>query len=187
MPVRKSIKRTPTVVGVLFLFHVGVVGDVVHAVAVVAVAAGAVPKFQFWIGHVCTTANCAAVGVRGLLWRLLLPVKGDWSVLFGRLGSPNPSVATGSPCGRQNIDNTFAHKQEEGSNAYQREQIGGEGKTCLRKVCYIDYHHSQINQRHDPCLDRNDEENQKLVCLVEMFGRESEVELAFNQVRVANN
>ena len=32
-----------------------------------------------------------------------------------------------------------------------------------------------------------DEENQKLVCMVEMFGRESEVELAFNQVRVANN
>ncbi len=32
-----------------------------------------------------------------------------------------------------------------------------------------------------------DEENQKLICLVEMFGRESEVELAFNQVRVANN
>ena len=32
-----------------------------------------------------------------------------------------------------------------------------------------------------------DEENQKLNCMVEMFGRESEVELAFNQVRVANN
>ena len=32
-----------------------------------------------------------------------------------------------------------------------------------------------------------DEENQKLICMVEMFGRESEVELAFNQVRVANN
>ena len=32
-----------------------------------------------------------------------------------------------------------------------------------------------------------DEENQKLTCMVEMFGRESEVELAFNQVRVANN
>ena len=32
-----------------------------------------------------------------------------------------------------------------------------------------------------------DEENQRLVCMVEMFGRESEVELAFNQVRVANN
>ena len=31
-----------------------------------------------------------------------------------------------------------------------------------------------------------DEENQKLVCLVEMFGRESEVELGFNQVRISN-
>ncbi len=31
-----------------------------------------------------------------------------------------------------------------------------------------------------------DEENQKLVCLVEMFGRESEVELSFNQIRIAN-
>ena len=32
-----------------------------------------------------------------------------------------------------------------------------------------------------------DTENQKLTCLVEMFGRESEVELSFNQVRISNN
>lgn len=32
-----------------------------------------------------------------------------------------------------------------------------------------------------------DAENQRVTCLVEMFGRESEVELAFNQIRVSNN
>ena len=32
-----------------------------------------------------------------------------------------------------------------------------------------------------------DNENQKVVCAVEMFGRESEVELGFNQIRVSNN
>ena len=32
-----------------------------------------------------------------------------------------------------------------------------------------------------------DEENQKLTCMVEMFGRESEVELAFNQIKINNN
>ena len=32
-----------------------------------------------------------------------------------------------------------------------------------------------------------DNENQKVTCLVEMFGRESEVELAFNQIRLSNN
>ncbi len=32
-----------------------------------------------------------------------------------------------------------------------------------------------------------DEENQKVTALVEMFGRESEVELSFNQIRVSNN
>ena len=31
-----------------------------------------------------------------------------------------------------------------------------------------------------------DNENQKLTCLVEMFGRESEVELSFSQIRVSN-
>lgn len=31
-----------------------------------------------------------------------------------------------------------------------------------------------------------DADNQKVVCLVEMFGRESEVELGFNQIRVSN-
>ena len=32
-----------------------------------------------------------------------------------------------------------------------------------------------------------DSENQKVTCVVEMFGRESEVELAFNQIRLSNN
>lgn len=32
-----------------------------------------------------------------------------------------------------------------------------------------------------------DEDAQRLVCMVEMFGRESEVELGFNQVRIANS
>lgn len=32
-----------------------------------------------------------------------------------------------------------------------------------------------------------DNENQKVTCVVEMFGRESEVELAFNQIRIKNN
>ena len=31
-----------------------------------------------------------------------------------------------------------------------------------------------------------DEENQKVTCLVEMFGRESEVELGFGQIRIGN-
>lgn len=31
-----------------------------------------------------------------------------------------------------------------------------------------------------------DEANQKLICIVEMFGRDSEVELSFNQIRLAN-
>ena len=31
-----------------------------------------------------------------------------------------------------------------------------------------------------------DNENQKVTCAVEMFGRESEVELAFNQIRISN-
>ena len=32
-----------------------------------------------------------------------------------------------------------------------------------------------------------DNENQKITCVVEMFGRESEVELGFNQIRISNN
>ena len=32
-----------------------------------------------------------------------------------------------------------------------------------------------------------DSENQKVTCVVEMFGRESEVELSFNQIKVSNN
>ena len=32
-----------------------------------------------------------------------------------------------------------------------------------------------------------DNENQKVTCMVEMFGRESEVELSFSQIRISNN
>lgn len=32
-----------------------------------------------------------------------------------------------------------------------------------------------------------DQANQRVTCMVEMFGRESEVELGFNQIRVSNN
>ena len=44
----------------------GVIADVFFAVAVVAVAAGAVAEFQLRIGHIGSAADGAAVGVGGL-------------------------------------------------------------------------------------------------------------------------
>ena len=39
--------------------------DVIHAVAVVAVAAGAVAEFQLRVGHVGSAADGTAVGIGG--------------------------------------------------------------------------------------------------------------------------
>ena len=50
----------------LLLFDMGVVADVVFAVAMVAVAAGAVAKFQLWVRDIRSSAYGAAVGI-GLL------------------------------------------------------------------------------------------------------------------------
>ena len=44
--------------------------DMLFAVAVVALAAGAVAEFQFRIGYIRLAANGATVGVVGLLLRL---------------------------------------------------------------------------------------------------------------------
>mgnify|MGYP006896650811 CR=1 FL=1 len=41
----------------------GVIADVIFAVAVVALAPGAVTELQFRVGHIRTTADGAAVGV----------------------------------------------------------------------------------------------------------------------------
>ena len=44
----------------------GMVADVVLAVAVVAIAPGTVAELQFGVGYICPAANGAAVGVGGL-------------------------------------------------------------------------------------------------------------------------
>ena len=55
------------------LFYMGVIGNVIFAVAEVAVTPGAVPEFQIGIGYIRAAANCAAVSVGGLLrWGALL-------------------------------------------------------------------------------------------------------------------
>ena len=48
------------------LFDMLVIADVVFAVAMVAIAPGAVPEFQLRIAHICPPANGAAVVVGGV-------------------------------------------------------------------------------------------------------------------------
>ena len=45
----------------LSLFYMGVIGNMVFAVAEIAVAARAVPKFQVGVGNICPPTYCTAV------------------------------------------------------------------------------------------------------------------------------
>ena len=66
------------------LLNVGVAGNVVLAVAVIAAAFGAVPKLQFGIGYICFTAYGAFMQIirsGGSLLRLIGRGRGELDYL----------------------------------------------------------------------------------------------------------
>ena len=107
----------------------GVIADMILAVAVIAVAFGTVTEFQLRIGHICPSANCAAVGVGdGLLFAMggIAVGEGDRTgFLLGLCGSDCP-IAAGSPCRRQQIQYILTGKQQEICESDQWKQIGWE-------------------------------------------------------------
>lgn len=47
----------------VWLLNMGMVIDVILAVAVISVATGAITEFQLRVAHICASADSAAVGV----------------------------------------------------------------------------------------------------------------------------
>ena len=95
----------------------GVVTDMVGAVAIVAAAAGAVTELQVRISHIGAAADGAAVIVSkgGLGSRFgLLVGEGDGLGGFarGRLGCPG-TVRAGTKTGGQKVQHVLAGKQQE--------------------------------------------------------------------------
>ena len=138
------------------------IADVIFTVAMVAVATGAVPELQFWVGNIGPAADGAAVGIgRGLLGSSFFLREGDRTrfLLCIFLHSPVLPSAAGPPSRRQQIQCILSCKQQEIGNTYQREQIAGEDECVIINLGYNDY---QIYNRQDPGLNRNYKENIKL-------------------------
>ena len=99
------------------LFYMGVMIDVILAVAVVAIAPGAVAKLQLGIGDVGPAADGAFVG-KADFWGGLLRTEGDR--LTGGSGA-DLTVPPDSPGGRQQIQHILAEGQEIIHKRYQRQ------------------------------------------------------------------
>ncbi len=140
------------------------VGDMLLAVAVVAIAAGTVPEFQFRIGSIGSAADSAAVGVGGLGrgGRCLIGsgIEGNhlWPVPGKILLCPFYTAPGIDPPGLgKHIQHITSKEQEivgQGNNA---EEIMGEGDGEE-----IQSHQHQIDQGENPGLHGNDEEQQKM-------------------------
>ena len=139
------------------LFYMGVIGNVIFAVAEIAVAAGTIPELQVRILGIRTAANGAAVVVGGRSFLLGLAAHRDRSgFLFDLGGSFDP------PGKGKQIEHIFAKENEIIGKPHQGEQILGKAQSVHGTV---DHHVSNINeieQRHDPGLDGDNEKQQEL-------------------------
>ena len=112
-----------------YLLNMCMITDVVFAVAVIAVAAGAITEFQLRIGHIGSAADGALVGVSflGNLERSRTGSIGEGDSTGLGSGLLFEKSADFDPPGQRNhIQNILAKEQEVVSQGDQREQIVGE-------------------------------------------------------------
>ena len=147
---------------VLCLFNMGVVIDVILAVAEISFAAGTVPELQLRIGEVSPAADGAFMGVRrfrgsyrGLIRTGVGEGDGFRFLLGGSLFKQPPGIHP--PGYGDHIENIFSKEQEIVGKRDDGEKIVREGISQQ-----TDDHQRQIQQRENPCLDGNDEQQQEL-------------------------
>ena len=139
----------------------GVIIDMVDAVAMIPAATGAVTEFQAGVGDVGTAADGALVEVILLLGggavRAGLLLKVDDFGAFGLFSLAAAELH--SPGSRQKIGKTAAKENKIVSKAHQNQQVVGEDEPVGINGSG---NHYQIHQRHHPGFHGNDEENQEL-------------------------
>ena len=136
------------------------------AVAMITAAAGAIAEFQIRMTYICTPADGAFMGVGGFRLRGGCFVgacggEGDnfGTILLGcvilLLSEKAPRI--GPPGHGDHIQYIFAEEQEVVGKGDDGEAVIGEGIDQQA----VEYQ-NQIDQREDPCFDRNDEKQQEL-------------------------
>ena len=150
--------------GCLWLLDMGVIGDVVFAIAVVAIAPGAVAELQIRMGDICGTADSASVGVgrlgRGGGCLVGTGIKGDGLVLGvggGILCTLSCPSCIDPPGDRKYIGHIGAEEQKIVGQGDQAEEIIGEGSGEE-----INSHHHQVDQSENPGFHGDDEEEQEV-------------------------
>ena len=144
------------------LLNVGMVGNMLLAVAVIAVAFGAVPKFQFRIGYVCFTAYGTLMQIIRSGRSVLRLVGGGGELdYFGPSGVGSVLFSEEFlyfyPQGeRDDVQNIFPEEQEVVGNGNQREQTEREGIGEYFNQCQYQVKHSK-----NPGFYRNNEKQQE--------------------------
>ena len=129
----------------------GVIADVILAVADVAAALGAISEFQLGICGIRPAAHDTAMGIRRCAF-LCAPVKGDGTglltgFLFGRsMAHRFGTVSLIFPNAGNNIQTILAEEQHVIQNGNQREQIVGEVQAVVRKICNIEHQVNHIEK-----------------------------------------
>ena len=129
------------------------------AVAVVAVATGAVTEFHVRMAHICAAADDAAVGVGGAL-RFCCRAEGNGAGGLDNLWT-GFALRLDSPGGWQYIENILAKEQKIVGDGNQGEQTEGES-TGEGKHYHLINRQCQIDHRKDPGSYRDDEKQKKL-------------------------
>ena len=138
-----------------------VIGDMLRAVAVVALAAGAVAEFQIGGIHIRAAADGALVGVGGLdlgVGGLVAAggVEGDGLALGGMGDLLHGPAGIEPPGGGQQVPAVLAEGQEVVGQGDEGEEIVGE------EIDDTQQNHHQIDQSKDPGLHGDDEEDHEL-------------------------
>ena len=161
---RKRQEKGSRGCGCLWLLDMGVIGDMVFAIAVITVTPGAVPELQIRMGDIRGTADSAPVGVgsSGYSGGSLIGtcIKGNGLVLSvggGILCTLSCPSCIDSPGDRKYIGHIGAEEQEIVGQGDQAEEIIGEGGGEE-----IHSHHHQVDQSEDPGLHGDDEEEQEV-------------------------
>lgn len=152
--------------GRFLLLNMGMVVNVILAIAMIAATAGAITEFQLRVCNISTTADGTLVGV---VLRLgggaLLVGEGDGAGVLFRSALPDSTVlvsASGPPGGRQQIQRILSGENNEVCDADQREQIVGEQVAFCIKAGGNIHKHNHVNDRQDPGFNRYNKENQEM-------------------------
>lgn len=142
------------------LLNMAVIADMLFTVTVIPFAAGTIPEFQFRVADIGSSTDGTPVGVRGFRGCLGSFIGSgieldDLRFFLGLLSEL--TLCVDSPGHRQHIHYIFAEEQKVVCQRNNREEVVRE-----RIGNQIQYHNGKVKQGENPCLHRNDEEQQKL-------------------------